>query len=129
MDELKMLIEMVSNLPSLAVWVLVGFLAYKVAVVGSVYGLLRLLIEKTHAWLVFRKQPALEIKEVELRPLLDGLAIKAEISSLMYQIKRVAGKGLNIDSSYIHGASVDWLRRAIDDRIAKDIAEEAAKKA
>lgn len=35
MDELKLLIEMVSNLPSLAVWVLVGYLAYKVAVVGG----------------------------------------------------------------------------------------------
>jgi len=48
MDELKLLIDMVANLPTLAVWVLVGYLAYKVVVVGSIYGVIRLLIIKGH---------------------------------------------------------------------------------
>lgn len=55
MDELKLLIEMVANLPQLATWVLVGFLIYKVSVVGSIYGVIRLLIIKAHDALVNRK--------------------------------------------------------------------------
>lgn len=51
MDELKILIETVANLPNLTVWVLVGFLSYKIVVVGSIYSVIRLLIEKTHNWL------------------------------------------------------------------------------
>jgi hypothetical protein len=43
----------------------------------------------------------------------------------MDQLRRVRGKGTNINSDYIHGCSVDWLREAIDEKIAKD---EAAKK-
>ena len=44
MDELKILIGMVADLPQLAIWVLVAFYAYKVVVIGSVYGLLRFVI-------------------------------------------------------------------------------------
>ena len=51
MDELKLLIEMVANLPQMAIWVLVAFWAYKVVVIGSIYGVIRLAIVKLHDWL------------------------------------------------------------------------------
>ncbi len=35
MEELKLLIEMVADLPQMALWVLVGFFVYKVVIVGS----------------------------------------------------------------------------------------------
>ena len=35
MDELKTLIEAVAGLPTLTLWVLVGYLVYKLAIVGS----------------------------------------------------------------------------------------------
>lgn len=125
MDELKLLIEMVSNLPSLAVWVLVGYLVYKVAVVGSIYGVLRFGIEKAHDYLVKRKTIPPEVRTVEIRPMLEGIAIPGlPVDALMFQLRRVIGKNLGIRSDYIHGQSVDWLREAIDDKIAKDAAAE-----
>lgn len=125
MEDLKLLIQMVSNLPSLAVWVLVGYLVYKVAVVGSIYGVLRFAIEKLHSYLVQRKVIPPEVKTVEVRSMLDGLAIPGlPVEALMIQLRRVVGKNLGIKSDYIHGQSVDWLREAIDDKIAKDLAAE-----
>ena len=46
MEELRELIELISKLPTLAVWVLVAFWIYKVIVIGSVYGLIKLFIIK-----------------------------------------------------------------------------------
>jgi hypothetical protein len=56
MEELKILIEMVSHLPTMMVWVLVGYLIYKVSIIGSIYGVIRLLIVKLHDWAVKPKE-------------------------------------------------------------------------
>ena len=55
MEELKLLISMVNDLPALATWVLVGYLIYKITVIGSIYGVIRLLIVKMHDALMDRK--------------------------------------------------------------------------
>ena len=41
MEELKLLIEAIAGLPTITLWVLVGYLVYKLAVVGSIYGVIR----------------------------------------------------------------------------------------
>jgi uncharacterized membrane protein YhiD involved in acid resistance len=121
MDELKLLIEMVSNLPSLAVWVLVGYLFYKIAVVGSIYGLLRFGIEKLHDWLVTRKT---RTEEVSLA--LEGRIIATNREEFLAQLRRMTNILNGGPSPYIHSDTTAWLRAAIDDKIAKDQA--AAKK-
>lgn len=113
MDELKLLIEMVSNLPSLAVWVLVGYLVYKVVVVGSIYGIIRLGIEKWHSVLIQRKNG-------DLKAALDGVVIGDSMNALMAQMRRLPSKS---GSTYIHNRSVDWLREAIDAKEALDQAK------
>ncbi len=117
MEELQVFVEMVSKLPQMALWVLIGFWAYKVVVVGSVYGVIRFVVDKAHDYLVQKK-----IQTVEIRPLVDGMTIKGQLEPLMAQIRRVAGKGVSIHSSYCHAHSVDWLRDAINDKEAKDAA-------
>lgn len=105
MDELKLLIEMVSNLPTMAVWVLVGFFAYKVVVIGSVYGVIRLLITKTHDWLTKPKVVVYDLK---------GICINEAVSlSLSAQIGRIP-KG-----SYLHASDVVDLAEAIDGILLK----------
>lgn len=121
MDELKLLIEMVSNLPSLAVWVLAGYLAYKIVVIGSIYGLARFGIEKLHDWLVTRKN---RTEEVALA--LEGVVIANNREAFFGQLRRVTNIKNGSTSPYIHSDTTDWLRAAIDDKIAKDQA--AAKK-
>lgn len=112
MDELKLLIEMVANLPTLAIWVLVGYLVYKVAVIGSIYGLLRLLIEKTHNWLTVRKTESIGI-------VLDGVPFdKVEgKTELLQQLRRLAYIGTfgGYKSSGIYGEyGIKHLKEAID---------------
>jgi hypothetical protein len=103
MDELKLLIEMVANLPALAVWVLVGYLAYKVAVVGSIYGVIRLLIVKVHDWATKPKIMALKIGA---KPIDESTA-----EALNAQISRVC------NGSYYHMSDVQKLREALDAKL------------
>jgi hypothetical protein len=119
MDEFKLLIEMVANLPTLAVWVLVGYLVYKVVVIGSIYGLARFAIDKLHNWLTDPKR-----KTIDFNILIEGEVISGSREALMAQMRRIK----RATGVYIHSSDIDWLRYAIDDRIAKD-AEEAVRKA
>jgi hypothetical protein len=120
MDELQLLIGMVSNLPAMALWVLTGFFAYKVVVVGSIYGVIRFVGGRLFDWLQEKKAREVEYKEI--RPMLDGMCIRAEIDRLIAQIHRLRGRGVNISSEYIHTQSVDWLRDAIDKKIESEAA-------
>ena len=115
MEELKLLVEMVAKLPAMAMWVIVAFFAYKVIVVGSIYGVIRFSVDKLHSWLVTRK-----VEYKEIRPMLDGMCIRTQTDNLIAQIRRIRGKGTNIDSEYVHEQSVEWLREAIDAKIEAD---------
>jgi len=102
MDELKLLIEMVANLPTLAVWVLVGYLVYKIAVIGSIYGLLRFAIEKLHSWLTSSTPRSYDpTKSVKLIP--------GASPALVVQLHRIKK-----NSDYIHESDVDWLKKVLD---------------
>lgn len=109
MDELKLLIEMVSNLPAMAVWVLCGFFAYKVVVVGSIYGVIRLLITKTHDWLT--SPPAPKVVVYDMR----GICINESTSlALTAQLARIHSSG-----GYLHASDVVQLSVAIDEMLQK----------
>lgn len=126
MEELKLLVEMVANLPSMALWVIAFFFIYKVAVVGSIYGVIRFVAGKVHDVIVARKAREVEYKEI--RPMLDGMCILGITrDELVAQIHRLTGRGLTSKSEYIHRQSVAWLREAIDDKIKKDEAALNAK--
>lgn len=116
MDELKLLIEMVSNLPQMAMWVLVGFWAYKVIVIGSVYGLIKFITLHLYKVLTAGKVTN-EIKR------LDDLVIDGNLDDLITQIKRCRRS----HSSYLHASGVEWLKQAIDDKEAKDAQERASR--
>ena len=107
MDELKLLIEMVSSLPAMAAWVLVGFFAYKVVVIGSVYGVIRLLITKTHDWLTKPKVVVYDLR---------GICINEPVSlALTAQISRLPKTTYN----YLHASDVVDLAEAIDGILLK----------
>lgn len=52
MEELKELIDLISKLPELAIWVLVAFWVYKVIVIGSIFGIIKLGIVSFRDWLM-----------------------------------------------------------------------------
>lgn len=128
MEELKLLVTMVADLPSMALWVIAFFFLYKIAIIGSIYGVIRFVAGRMFEWLSAKKTAPVEFKEI--RPLIDGMCISSHgtTESIIAQLHRVRGRGLSIKSEYIHKQSVDWLREAIDDKIAKDVIAESAKK-
>ena len=100
MEELKLLISMVNDLPALATWVLVGYLIYKITVIGSIYGVIRLLIVKMHDVLMVRKSA---VKPGEILCIDDTVH-----AALIAQLSRLkTGK-------YIHSSDVQKLANAID---------------
>lgn len=125
MEELKILVDMVAHLPQMALWVLLGFLAYKLAIVGSIYGVIRFVTAQVIDWLREKKAQPIETKEV--RYMLDGLCITGQLDMLISQLTRIGGKGTNIQSTYIHNCSINWLREAINDKEEKDRRAEEAK--
>ena len=109
MDELKELIHLVAGLPNVVLWVLVGFLVYKLAVVGSIYGTIRFVAAQLFAWLSLRKTRTEDVTHT-----IERLVITGNLHALVGQLSRIVGKGTRIETAYIHAASIDWLRRAID---------------
>lgn len=124
MEELKLLVTMVANLPSMALWVIALFFAYKVVVVGSIYGVIRFVAEKLFAWLTQRK-----VVYKEIRPTLDGMCVGGTTEQLIAQLNRLKGKGLAVESNYLHSQTIDWLREAIDAKIKDDMARTMKKSA
>lgn len=109
MEELKVLIGMVSDLPQMAIWVLVGFFAYKVVVIGSVFGLIKLFIVKFHSWAITPKK---ELKIVQVEERFKGTILGESTSSELELLLR----DLREDSSYIHSSDVAKLRKAWNNR-------------
>lgn len=99
MEELKVLIGMVNDLPALAIWVLVGFFAYKVVIVGSIYGLIRLVVVKAHE--AYTKERVVKFK-VGSKVISEDVAAR-----LVAQLDRLGGL-------YIHNSHVDDLSKALD---------------
>lgn len=125
-EELKMLIEALAHLPDLALWVAIGFLMYKLAIIGSVFGVIHFAIEKAHHYFITRKTVLPISQEINLRDRLNGISITSDetISELLEQIRRIRGKNVYQGSTYIHLSSVDWLRQAINAKEKEDIEKE-----
>lgn len=124
MEELKILIDMVAQLPAMALWVLVGFWCYKVICIGSIYGVIRMAINKLHDYLVQRKEGFIDFS---LRDKVHGITISSDntLDELMIQLRRLPGID-GYGTIYIHKEEVDWLRSVID---AKERANAEAKAA
>lgn len=71
---------------------------------------------------------ARKVEYKEIRPMIDGICIKAETNALMAQLHRIKQKGTHLGDGegYIHSKSVEWLRQAIDEKEAKDQKNKAA---
>jgi len=121
MDELKILVDIVKDLPNAVLYVLAGFLFYKLFLLGSItaalYKAFSLLIVKVHDW----KCNGTINKNYSFR--IGSLCITGVDDNLMEQLKRIRNQRVKIDSQYIHGSDVCWLSEAIDDKIEKDRAE------
>jgi hypothetical protein len=122
MEELKILVGMVADLPQMALWVVALFFAYKVTIVGSIFGVLRLLILKVHSWATTpRENVVTEVRDSDV----DRLTIRDAYPELINQIERIRGIGVRDRSSrYVHVRDVEWLRDAISEKLVRDAERE-----
>lgn len=152
MTELETLIKMINSLPTMALWVLIGFWAYKVIIIGSIYGVIKFTVNVLYqAW-----QRRIEVKLAEVRaservditPTLDGMTITGQLSHLKGQLHRIImldgmlsrerrdyvglSGMMNSHIQYIHSSGVEILRQALDlweQQHAREVAaKEQAKK-
>jgi hypothetical protein len=106
MEELKLLIGMVKDLPAMALWVLAGFWAYKVIVIGSIYGVIKFVVSKFIEWRTYTP-PAAPVVPKEFT--IGKTTINEEVAmALMGQIQRLNRAG------YIHMSDVAKLSKALD---------------
>lgn len=109
MDELKLLIETVANLPTLTLWVLGGYLIYKLAILGSLYGTIRYVANKFVEWRININIP--QKKEY----VLQGLTINEPVALLLTaQLTRL------VSTNYIHSSDVIKLKNALDEMEKKN---------
>lgn len=113
MDEIKQIIEMIAKLPQLAIWVLVAFWAYKVIVIGSVYGVIRFVVEKAHSYLTTPKH---DLVKKDVRLLIDGEVISGSKEAFLAQLQRIK----RTTGMYVHQSDVDWLRDAISEKLDRE---------
>lgn len=118
MEEIKILVDMVANLPQLALWVLVAFFCYKVICIGTIYGVIRLAIMKTHNWLV---TPERKIIQLEDRLKNDVIRCADELLLEISRLKGISSQnGRVLTNEFINGKDVLWLHDAIDEKLARD---------
>lgn len=117
MEELQQLVNIIKDLPTLGMVMLGGYMAYKLAVLGSIYGIIRLFINKLHSWLTTPK-----VKTVAIHGELDGVTMTDALPQLLTQITRIMD--VASDSSqkhtYIYSSDVRWLQAAIDAKVEDD---------
>jgi hypothetical protein len=106
-EELKELIAVIGTLPQLALWVAVGFWAYKVIIIGSIYGVIWLAINKAYAAFTRPKQEEVQIT-------IDGI-VYGESRARLIGILRSIGAG-----PYESTAFLDWLQEAVETKLEKD---------
>jgi len=107
-DELKELVAVVNSLPQLALWVAVGFWAYKVIIIGSVYGVIKLAINKAYSAMTRPGSQRIEV-------VVDEIVYYTSKTALVDQLRRI------IPDKYDDARhAINWLEEAISDKIEKD---------
>lgn len=116
MEALQLLVEMVKELPDMAVWVILAFFFYKAIIVGSIYGVIKHVATKIHDAVVAKKR---EVKEVDVNAILNGMTITDELDGLIFQISRIKG-ARSTTGKFIHRCDIEWLTEAIDEKLAAE---------
>jgi hypothetical protein len=115
METLQALATIIKDLPDTAIWIIAIYFFFKMFVVGSIYGVIRLAIMKAHDVLLTKKT-----QKVDIEATIKGITISNDMDALISQLHRLRGVRVGINSQYIHGSSVDFLRDALDAQFEKE---------
>lgn len=112
-DALKEVGELVKQLPELSIWILCGLLLYKVIIVGSWFGIARLLILKGHNLILGEH----EVKKIRICDLSGNMltynSTPEKFFALLSSVQCL--RGGKIDSK-----DLDWVIEAIEEKKARE---------
>lgn len=107
MEEIKLLVEAVAKLPNAALWVLLGYLVYKLAVVGSIYGTVRYVVEKVHDVLKQRI-------EAKTKPIIHLYKWKEGVEPINEEVKdRIINTLLRLKAHNDHTSSLAYVHSSL----------------
>lgn len=114
-DAAKELMGLVSHLPEYTLWILIGLLAYKVVIIGSVYGIIRLAINKFHDWAT--KPKTQEVQYSIAGKLIGGKDAVTRLNMILDSVRiRDTGDKSRYVSEYLHDSDLTWLETAIAEK-------------
>jgi len=131
MESLRELMELVKDLPGMTLWILGGFLFYKLAITGSVIGALtavsKLLINKVHD---IKSRPVINEELIDV----DGYFITGSKQNFLRLIERVCVyrkdlekesrytrySSLGVGKQFLHAHDIEWVEEAIKEKMEKD---------
>jgi len=117
-DTLKEITDLIKDLPELAVWILVGLLFYKVVIIGSYFGIIRLAILKLHDYLKSEKKQV--YKTVLDKHFITHDQTPDLFMDLIRLLKKRHNRGMGVRaglSDYVHSRDVEWAIRILEKEI------------
>ena len=120
MEELKLLIEAVAELPELAIWVVAMYFFFKLAIVGSIFGVVRFFILKLHDVLQRRYDALIKEKEPNVVVKQHNIMIHDRfISSIRNddngEFERLINRMIRPRLSYIFPDDISRVHKALDE--------------
>ena len=127
MEALKELVDVVKSLPDVAVWLFVLFFCYKVAIVGSVYGVIRFVVGRIcEAYEARMQRPP---PDAVIRLHIDGI-IKAvdileinqvELIDFLIRMKNVDVTDSYNTSKYLKRRDIEYVTKAVAEKQQRDL--------
>lgn len=124
MNDIKeLLIKILEESPEIAIWVLVILYGYKVAIAGTIYGLIRYAIRRICETLEYNRNAKLrEMEEANRKPSEwsygDSILIKDAKENLQSLLDRMR-RDRSTFSPYIHSSDIRKLEEAYEEIRAK----------
>lgn len=127
MDDIKILVDAVAQMEGGALYVLFGFLFYKLVTFGSITAatlvLGKLFLNKTHDWLITKKTV---INTQELK--LDNKIISDDGNYGMvcdaFVMAQKAGSGTDREHVYLHKDGCQYLFNAVKEKVEREALKE-----
>ena len=109
MEELKLLTDILKDVPNSIIWIIGFYFMLKLVYVGSLYGVLKLFINKCHEWAMAKKGEGKKI--IVEKSEIERISITHDgtYDKILGQLKRIRS------SNYIHQRGADTLRQALDE--------------
>jgi hypothetical protein len=123
MEELKLLVGMVAELPETAVWALVLFFIYKTFIIGSIWGVIRAAIKAVEFGLQKAHDVKTKPREIIEKVDLGEFCITGNEDKLKRVLRLAAAESPSSFGRWLNESDTDWIAKAINEKIQRDAQE------